>query len=193
MKAQTRTRRSRRFALLWTAVALLSVSGTALAQVANYTVKPGDVLSISVWKEPDLQGPALVRPDGSFSFPLVGEVNARGRTVADLNKIISERLANYLADAVVTVSVQEVKGNKVYVIGNVNKPGEFVVNPSVDVMQALSMAGGTTPFASLGDIIILRRTDKGKTLLPFDYNDVVRGKRLEQNVDLTSGDVVVVP
>lgn len=193
MQAQTPTRRPRRFALWCTAVALLSVSGLALAQDPNYTVKPGDVLSISVWKEPDLQRPALIRPDGSFSFPLVGEVNARGKTVADLNKIISERLARYIADAVVTVSVQEIKGNKVYVIGQVNKPGEFIVNPSVDVMQALSMAGGTTPFASLGDIMILRRTATGKTALPFRYNDVIRGKRLEQNIDLQSGDVVVVP
>ena len=151
------------------------------------------------WRSPSLSRAGLpwrqtlVRPDGSFPFPLVGEVNARGKTVADLNKVISDRLARYIADAVVTVSIQEIKGNKVYVIGQVNKPGEFIVNPSVDVMQALSMAGGTTPFAALGDIIILRRTDKGKTALPFRYNDVVRGKKLEQNIDLQSGDVVVVP
>jgi len=174
-------------------VAMCLVGGSAVAQDANYTVKPGDLLSISVWKEPDLQRPALVRPDGSFSFPLVGEVDARGKTVAQINKIMSDRLSKYIADAVVTVSIQEVKGNKVYVIGQVNKPGEFIMNPSVDVMQALSMAGGTTPFAALGDIVILRRTATGKTALPFKYNDVVRGKRLEQNIDLQSGDVVVVP
>jgi polysaccharide export outer membrane protein len=94
---------------------------------------------------------------------------------------------------VVTVSIQEIKGNKIYVIGQVNKPGEFIMNPSVDVMQALSMAGGTTPFAALGDIVILRRTPTGKQALPFRYNDVVKGKRLDQNIDLQSGDVVVVP
>ncbi len=165
----------------------------AFAQDPGYTVKAGDVLSISVWKEPDLQREALVRPDGSFSFPLVGEVDARGKTVADLNKLVNQRLAKYISDPVVTVTVQEVKGNKIYVIGQVNKPGEFIVNPSVDVMQALSMAGGTTPFAALGDIVILRRTGSGKTALPFRYNDVARGKKLEQNIDLQSGDVVVVP
>lgn len=175
------------------ALAMCLVGGSAVAQDANYTVKPGDLLSISVWKEPDLQRPALVRPDGSFSFPLVGEVDARGKTVPQINKIMSDRLSKYIADAVVTVSIQEIKGNKVYVIGQVNKPGEFIMNPSVDVMQALSMAGGTTPFAALGDIVILRRTATGKTALPFKYNDVVRGKRLEQNIDLQSGDVVVVP
>jgi len=165
----------------------------AAAQEPGYTVKAGDMLSVSVWKEPDLQRPALVRPDGSFSFPLVGEVDARGKTVADLNKIVTQRLGKFISDPVVTVSVQEIRGNKVYVIGQVNKPGEFIVNPSVDVMQALSMAGGTTPFASLGDIVILRRTASGKTALPFRYNDVVRGRKLEQNIDLQSGDVVVVP
>ena len=174
-------------------VAALAWATGAMAQDVSYTVKPGDMLSISVWKEPDLQRPALVRPDGSFSFPLVGEVDARGKTVADLNKTMGQRLAKFISDPVVTVSIQEIKGNKVYVIGQVNKPGEFIMNPSVDVMQALSMAGGTTPFASLGDIVILRRTPTGKQALPFRYNDIIRGKRLDQNIDLQSGDVVVVP
>jgi polysaccharide export outer membrane protein len=164
-----------------------------MAQDPNYTVKPGDTLSISVWKEPDLQKETLVRPDGSFSFPLVGEVDAKGKTVADLNKFVSQKLAKFISDPVVTVSIQEIKGNKVYVIGQVNKPGEFIMNPSVDVMQVLSMAGGTTPFASLGDIVILRRTPTGKQSLPFRYNDVVKGRRMDQNIDLQAGDVVVVP
>ena len=171
----------------------LAWATNVLAQDPNYTVKPGDLLSISVWKEPDLQKETLVRPDGSFSFPLVGEVDAKNKTVADLNKTLSQRLTRYISDPVVTVTIQEIKGNKIYVIGQVNKPGEFIMNPSVDVMQALSMAGGTTPFAALGDIVILRRTPTGKQALPFRYNDVVKGKRLDQNIDLQSGDVVVVP
>jgi polysaccharide export outer membrane protein len=161
---------------------------------AAYTVKPGDVLSIQVWKEPDLQGPVLVRPDGAFSFPLAGQVDARGKTVAELQQIVTERLKKYISDPVVTVSIQEVRGNKVYVIGQVNKPGEFIVNPRVDVMQALSMAGGTTPFAALGDIMILRRVDgQQQQALPFRYTDVVRGRNLQQNIMLQAGDVVVVP
>jgi polysaccharide export outer membrane protein len=183
----------KKFLLAYCAVMALAMTTGAMAQDANYTVKPVDLLSISVWKEPDLQKAALVRPDGSFSFPLVGEIDARGKTVADLNKTMGQKLAKYISDPVVTVSIQEIKGNKVYVIGQVNKPGEFIMNPTVDVMQALSMAGGTTPFASLADITILRRTPTGKQSLPFRYNDVVRGKRLDQNIDLQSGDVVVVP
>ena len=172
---------------------LLSLQGPAWAQETGYTVKPGDILQISVWKEPDLQGPVLVRPDGAFSFPLVGEVDARGKSVGELNKIVGERLRKFISDPVVTVTVQEVKGNKVYVVGQVTRPGEFIVNPRVDVMQALSMAGGTTPFAALGDITILRRAGGKQSALPFRYTDVVRGRNLEQNIVLESGDVVVVP
>lgn len=174
---------------------MFAAAYTAGAQDATaYTVKPGDLLNISVWKEPDLQRPVLVRPDGMFSFPLAGEVDARGKTVADLNTLLAQRLAKYIADAVVTVSVQEIKGNKVYVIGQVNKPGEFIVNPSVDVMQALSMAGGLTAFANAGNIIVLRRAANGtKQSLQFPYDDVMRGRKLERNIDLQSGDVVVVP
>jgi len=161
---------------------------------AAYTVKPGDTLQVSVWKEPDLQGPVLVRPDGAFSFPLAGQFDARNKTVQELQTELTARLKKYISDPVVTVSISEIKGNKVYVIGQVNKPGDFVVNPRVDVMQALSMAGGTTPFAALGDIMILRRTDTGQQqALPFRYTDVVRGKNLDQNITLQAGDVVVVP
>lgn len=177
---------------LFMVLAALAALGTAHAD--GYTVKAGDVLSVSVWKEPDLtSNTVLVRPDGTFSIPLVGQVDARGRGVLELQNLIAERLKKYIADPVVTVSVQEVKGNKVYVIGQVTKPGEFIVNPSVNVMQALSMAGGTTAFASLNGIIILRRTPAGQEALPFHYNDVAHGKELQQNVDLQAGDVVVVP
>ena len=177
--------------------ALVLLGLWCVAQAADeprYTVKAGDILSIAVWKEPDLtSNTVLVRPDGTFSFPLVGQVDARGKSVQELQNLITERLKKYIADPVVTVSVQEVKGNKVYVIGQVTKPGEFVVNPSVNVMQALSMAGGATAFASLNNIIILRRSASGQVALPFHYNDVVHGKELQQNVELQAGDIVVVP
>ena len=183
---------SGRFAVAMFAFAV-TFPAAVIAQEAGYTVKPGDGLEISVWKEPDLQGPVLVTPDGSFSFPLVGQVDARGKTVTDLQQVITERLAKYISDPVVTVSVREIRGNKVYVIGQVNRPGEFIVNPRVDVIQALSMAGGTTAFAALDDIRILRRTGPKQESLEFDYNAVVRGKSLEQNIELRAGDIVVVP
>jgi len=158
-----------------------------------YEVQPGDLLEISVWREPELQKQVLVRPDGAFSFPLSGQINARNRTVEDLRLEITSRLERYIPDLVVTVSVVEINGNKVYVIGQVNAPGVFVVNPRVDVMQALSMAGGMTPFADVNDIRILRRTSSGQQAIKFRYEDVARGRSLEQNIVLQSGDVVVVP
>jgi polysaccharide export outer membrane protein len=188
-------RRSWGLFLAWILVSAvpLTASAAPLADAA-YTVKPGDTLMVSVWKEPDLQGPVLVRPDGAFSFPLAGQMDARNKTVQELQTELTTKLKKFISDPVVTVSIQEIKGNKVYVIGQVQKPGDFVVNPRVDVMQALSMAGGTTPFAALGDIMILRRNDAGQQqALPFKYTDVVRGRNLEQNIMLQAGDVVVVP
>ena len=173
---------------------MLAAAALAAPPTAVYTVKPGDVLQVSVWKEPELQGPVLVQPDGRFSFPLAGQIDAHGKTVEQLQQEITTRLAHYITDPVVTVSLTQVNGNKVYVIGQVNKPGFFVVNPQVDVMQALSMAGGTTPFAALGNIKILRRTADGRQIaMPFNYNDVVHGHDLAQNIVLQAGDVVVVP
>ena len=170
-----------------------STVSTGQTDEQGYQIKPGDVLGISVWGEEQLQGIALVTPDGGFSFPLVGHLNARGRTAEQVQQIVRERLRNYLSDPVVTVSLQEINGNTIYVLGQVNNPGEFVMQRSVDVMQALSMAGGTTTFASLNDILILRRQPSGQVALPFRYSDIIRGRRLEQNVELQSGDVVVVP
>src|SRR3974390_1865799 len=135
------------FRSILTACALVAVTivcVAANAADATYTVKPCDILKSQVWKEPELQGEVLITPDGSFAFPLVGQIDARNKTVSELQKTIAEKLAKYISDPVVSVSVREIKGNKVYVIGQVAHPGEFIVNPRVDVMQALSMAGGTT-------------------------------------------------
>lgn len=182
----------------WLCGLLLTVAATAAVAAppdASYTVKPGDVLQIVVWKEPELQNNAvLVQPDGRFSFPLAGQMDANDKTAAQLQQEISARLARFITDPVVTVSLAQINGNKVYVLGQVQKPGVFVVNPSVDVMQAISMAGGTTPFAALGSIKILRRTPGGSQMaLPFNYTDVAHGNDLAQDIILQAGDVVVVP
>jgi polysaccharide biosynthesis/export protein len=161
--------------------------------VARYEVQPSDLLQVSVWKEPDLTQQVLVRPDGGFSFPLAGEISAVGKSVEELRRELVERLARYIPDLVVTVAVLEIRGNKIYVIGQVNEPGEFIVNPRVDVMQALSLAGGTTAFASPSAIFVLRREGAQQRRMPFNFDAVLRGRDLEQNVLLRSGDVVVVP
>jgi polysaccharide export outer membrane protein len=158
-----------------------------------YTINPGDLLEISVWKEPDLQREVLVRPDGAFSFPLSGDIVAVGRTVEAVRAEISQRLETYIPDLFVTVTVAEIRGNKIFVIGQVKTPGEIVMNPVVDVMQALSIAGGTTPFAQVNNIKILRRQNGKQTIIDFRYGDIIKGQDLSQNILLEVGDVVLVP
>lgn len=158
-----------------------------------YTINPGDLLEVSVWKELDLQRQVLVRPDGAFSFPLSGDIVAEGRTVEAVRQDLTTRLSTYIPDLVVTVTVAEIHGNKIFVIGQVKTPGVFVVNPRVDVIQALSIAGGMTPFAQVNNIKILRRRNGEQTILDFRYTDIVKGEDLEQNVLLEVGDVVLVP
>lgn len=159
----------------------------------DYHLQPGDLLTVSVWKEKDLQTEVLVRPDGGLSFPLAGEIKAQGESVDAVRQIIAERLKRYIPDPVVTVAVKLIGGNRIYVIGKVVHAGEFPFSRPVDVMQALSLAGGATPYAALNEIVILRRDTGGQRVLQFRYGDIERGRNLGQNVLLESGDTVVVP
>ena len=162
------------------------------AEDSAYLIQPGDVLQVSVWKEVDLQGEVLVRPDGGISFPLVGDLPVEGLSVVQVTEQITQRIQKYIPDPVVTVATKQIGGNQIYVIGKVARPGNFPFSKSLDVMQALSLAGGTT--TSVSDIRILRRAANGQqTAIRFDYSDVENGKALKTNIVLHSGDVVVVP
>lgn len=168
-------------------------SQVAAIDPATYRVGAEDVLDISVWREEDLKKEALVRPDGGISYPLIGEVQVAGRTVLEIQDEIARRLEKYIPDPAVSVAILKIGSQRVYVIGKVNKPGDFPVGRYVDVLQALSMAGGLTPFADANDIRIMRRDGDRQVVLPFEYSRVVRGQKLEQNIQLRAGDVVVVP
>lgn len=175
---------------------LVGLSTAAQAQQSpglEYRIGPEDVLHISVWKEEDLDRRVLVRPDGGVSFPLVGDLQVSGRTPLEVQDEIRSRLARYVPDAEVTVSVDEISGYTVFVLGEVNKPGQFTLGRYVDVVQALTLAGGTTPYASERSIQILRRQDGREVVYRFNFRDIKRGRSLDQNVVLQSGDVVVVP
>jgi polysaccharide biosynthesis/export protein len=183
---------------LWSTglAAVMALAGAAHATAApdDYRLHAGDKVEVSVWKETELQKPGIViRPDGKFTFPLAGEIVAAGRSVSEVRQEIEDRLKKYIPEPVVTVGVVEVGGNVAYVIGQVNKPGAYVMNPAINVLQALSVAGGANPFAKLDSIIILRKSPSGQRALPFRYGAVSSGKDLDQNVTLESGDVVVVP
>jgi len=175
----------------------LTVGASALgadAVVADgYRLQPGDLLQVVVWKETDLQSDVLIRPDGGISFALAGDLQAAGLTTDQLRAQLESRVQKLIPDAVVTVSVKAPNGNRVFVIGKVNHPGDFPLLRPVDVLQAISMAGGLTPFASSNHIRVLHRDGPRQVSYRFRYNDVAKGRHLEQNVLLNSGDTVIVP
>jgi polysaccharide export outer membrane protein len=181
-------------ALMCCALSPLARAAEAPPSVAEgYRLQPGDVLAVVVWKETDLQSEVLIRPDGGMSFALAGDLQAAGLTTDELRNQLQARVRKLIPDAVVTVQVKLASGNRVYVIGKVNHPGDFVLSRPTDVLQALSLAGGATPFANTNGIRVLHREGLKQTATRFKYKDVARGKHLEQNVLLQSGDTVVVP
>lgn len=172
---------------------LASEEAPPVSPVDGYHIGPGDLLDIVVWKNTDLSQRLPVRPDGGISLPLLGETAVAGMTVPQLTEELRTRYAKYIADPVLSVSVQQVGSMLIYVIGQVKAPGMFTLNSNIDVLQALAKAAGLTPFAEGDDIKIFRKQDGKTEIFPFDYDDVVRGRHLEQNIDLKRGDVIVVP
>jgi polysaccharide export outer membrane protein len=163
------------------------------APSATYRLEPGDLLQVGVWKEPDLQSEVLVRPDGGISFQLAGDLKAAGRTVDEVRIELTERIGHFVPDAVVTVSLKGSSGNKIYVVGKVNRPGEFALNRPIDVLQALSLAGGTTVFADVDNIQLVRRSGDRAITARFNYSQVSKGRHLEQDLQLRGGDTIIVP
>ncbi|MEA3410435.1 MAG: polysaccharide biosynthesis/export family protein [Pseudomonadota bacterium] len=168
-------------------------SGSPAKVYEGYHIGAEDLLFISVWKEEELQREVTVRPDGGISFPLAGNLQVAGKTVPEVEAEITRKIRRYIPEAVVTVSVKTIAGYSVFVIGKVENPGQFTLGRYIDVIQALTLAGGVTPFANEDNISILRRTGGKEIVFSFDYSDVKKGKNLQQNITLKSGDVVVVP
>jgi polysaccharide export outer membrane protein len=135
----------------------------------------------------------LVAPDGNITFPLAGTIMAAGKPIFAVEEAIAERLADYIADPVVNIKLLQNNGNSIFVIGKVNKPGQYPANRRIDVMQALSLAGGLTIYADDDSIHVLRRVGNEVKVFPFDYDDVLNGEHLEQNIILEPGDTVTVP
>jgi polysaccharide export outer membrane protein len=174
-----------------------AVSARAFAADPNqgdYRIHGGDRLLVGVYDDPKMPPIDItVTPDGKFSFPLLGVLVAGGKTAEQLRLEMETKLRKFVSEPVVTVSITEVKGNVCYVIGQVNKPGLIVMNPALNILQALSVAGGGNPYAKLDNIIVIRNSPGGQKVMNFRYGQVSAGRSLEQNVELESGDVVVVP
>lgn len=185
------------------ATAAVSATGAGAALAASrYTVNAGDELDVFVWGEERMQRQVLVQPDGTFAFPLAGTIKASGRNVSDIAAEVRQRISlNYrTAPPDVTVSVREATGMRFYVLGKVRSPGSFTSGTAPNVLQALSMAGGTADFADLGHAVILRQTPQGQRVEPVQLKRLLKGGRsldpgnlAEPLPTLASGDVLVVP
>lgn len=198
-------------ALLWIGLGTMLAAGGSPAQEAEkavnkpappqavatsdpaYKIGAQDVLRIDVWKEAEISRSVPVRPDGKVSLPLLNDVQASGLTAMELANVITEGLKKFITNPQVTVSVSEINSRRVYVTGEVTRPGAYPLLPNMTVLQALTSAGGFTQFARIKSIYVLR-TESGKQVKhPFNYKDVVNGKRPEDNIMLQPGDTIVVP
>ena len=160
---------------------------------SEYKIGPQDFIRIDVWKEDQLTRTVPVRPDGKITLPLLNDVQAAGLTPMELAKVIREGLKKYINEPQVTVSVTEINSRRVYVTGEVTRPGTLPLLPNMTVLQALTSSGGFTQFAKIKSIYVLRTTDGKQERLPFNYKEVVNGQKPDQNIQLQPGDVIVVP
>src|SRR5277367_1969098 len=159
----------------------------------NYLIGAQDVLDISVWKEPEVSRVVPVRPDGKISLPLLNAVEAAGLTPAALAAQITESLKKYVTNPQVTVIVTTINSQRVYLLGEVSRPGAFPMIPGMTVLQAISSGGGFTQFARTKNIYVLRAENGKQVKYPFNYKEVISGKKPEQDILLKAGDTIVVP
>jgi polysaccharide biosynthesis/export protein len=168
-------------------------SSLAATSDPNYLIGPQDILDINVWKETELTRSVPVRPDGKISIPLLNDVQAAGLTPQQLADEITIGLKKYITDPQVTVIVTTINSQRIYILGEVNRAGAYPLLPAMTAVQALSSAGGFTPFASLKKIYIMRMEDGKQVKFPLNYKEVVAGKAPQQNILLKAGDTIVVP
>lgn len=174
-------------------IGILFMSVPSHAQDVGYRIGPQDVLDVFVWREPDLSKQVVVRPDGGISVPLAGDIQVAGKAVKDVQTEITQRMQAFIPEAAVTVSVGQVAGYRIYVLGKVNNPGEYVLGTYVNVSKALAIARGLNAFADQGAIKVVRSENGQERVFNFNYADVIQGKNLQQNIVLQSGDMIMVP
>jgi len=159
----------------------------------NYAIAPEDVLTIDVWKEPEISRTVPVRRDGKISLPLLNDVQAAGLTPTQLGSEIVEKLRATIVHPQVTVIVAQMSSLRIYILGQVNRGGAYPLVPDMTVMQALSIAGGFTPYANLKKIHVMRTENGTDKMFPVNYKEVSSGRKPEQNIHLKAGDTIVVP
>jgi polysaccharide export outer membrane protein len=182
----------RRAIILLLFVLILGLPAMAGAMEEDYILGPGDLIEVSVWGETELSREMRIRPDGKIAYPLVGETMAAGRTIENLRQEFEAKVNDFIPKAPVTIILSESSSKRYFVIGKVASPGAFPMYDSVNVMQALAIAGGLNQFADEDSILIIRDNGGQKEVIRFDHSDIVRGKRLEQNILLQSKDIIIV-
>jgi polysaccharide export outer membrane protein len=179
---------------MWQAIAATDDTKEEKTSVdGEYVIGPTDVLEIHVWREPDLSRTIPVRPDGKITLPLLNDVQASGLTPLELKAGIEKGLAEFVESPTVSVAVQEINSKNIFVLGEVESPGQYPLQQDLTVLQALSLAGGFAEWADKGDIVILRKENGKQTRIKFDYKNVSKGKHLEKNIVLQPGDTIIVP
>jgi polysaccharide export outer membrane protein len=171
----------------------IDLSAKAATDDPNYVIGPEDELIISVWKEPEISRSVPVRPDGKISLALLNDVQATGRTPMQLGSDITEKLKNFISEPQVTVIVAKINSQRIFVVGEVPRTGSYTLLPNMTAVDAISSAGGFTPFAKRTKIYILRKENGRVSSIPFNYKDVVKNRRSDQDVVLKPGDRIVVP
>jgi polysaccharide biosynthesis/export protein len=167
-------------------------TGATAAVPPGYLIGAEDVLGVLFWREKDISGDVIVRPDGKITLPLLNDVQAAGLTTDQLRAALTEAAGKFVEDPNVTVVVRQINSRRVFITGQIGKPGPYPLSPGLTVMQLIAMAGGLTEFADSKNIVILR-TENGKQLfLRFNYKEVIAGKKLQQNIELKPGDAVAV-
>jgi polysaccharide biosynthesis/export protein len=168
---------------------IAAVKNVSETQTRPYVIGSEDVLAVNVWKEPELSRIVPVRPDGKITLPLVGEVQASGLTPRTLQDSLAAGFKAYVSNPEVTVIVQEVKSLKFNIVGEISRPGSYPLTQPMTVLDGIAVGGGLRDFAKGGRIYVLRNNMR----LPFDYKQVIKGKRLSDNVELKPGDTIVIP
>jgi polysaccharide biosynthesis/export protein len=176
-----------------TAGELTSQPAKAVAADPNYSIAPDDVLTIDVWKEPEISRTVPVRRDGKISLPLLNDLQAAGLTPTQLSMEIVEKLRATIVHPQVTVIVAQMSGLRIYIMGQVTRGGAYPLVPDMTAMQALSIAGGFTPFAKLKKIYVMRSENGEDKIFPINYKEVLGGRKMQQNIHLKPGDTIVVP
>lgn len=170
-----------------------AAGGTGTPTPAGYTIGPDDSLAVVFWREKELSAEVVVRPDGMISLPLINDLRAEGLTPEQLRVTLTTAAAKFVEEPTVTVVVKAINSRKVFITGQVGKPGPYPLGGPTTVLQLISMAGGVADYADKEKIIVLRTAGGKSVALPFNYKDVMTGKKLQQNVELKPGDSVIVP